>query len=342
MPCCITCGFSWMRVSLDELGGLTRRLFVKLDYPDEQTEIIVSILAYAHCRGNFQSLIQEVAFGTPRFQARREMVVEKETALSCMIDAGGNIGMCAMRLAIDLLAEKVKNIGLAIAGIRNSSPPGTGPVGYYAERLAREGFVSLVFCGSSKMVSPHGSCERAFGSNPIAIAIPTGGEPIVLDMATSVMPVFKVVEALLKDERLPEGRGYDAQGTPTQSPQAILKAGALRAFDLGPKSSGLALVVEILSNALTGGCLADDPNNENWGNLALAIDPELLVGNEAFLGNVNRLVTYLKGLRRTDPARAISLPGEVANLRAHEALAAQEVEIDDDLFFAYRDKISLT
>jgi hypothetical protein len=51
--------------------------------------------------------------------------------------------------------------------------------------------------------------------------------------------------------------------------------------------------------------------------------------------------THLKGLRRTDPARAISLPGEVANLRAREALAAQEVEIDDDLFFAYRDKISL-
>ena len=98
MPCCITCGVSWMRVSLDELGDLTRRLFLKLDYPIEQTEIIVSILAYAHCRGNFQSLIQEVAFGTPRFQARREIVVEKETALSCMIDAGGNIGMCAMQL----------------------------------------------------------------------------------------------------------------------------------------------------------------------------------------------------------------------------------------------------
>ena len=330
-----------MRVSLDELGDLTRRLFLKLDYPIEQTEIIVSILAYAHCRGNFQSLIQEVAFGTPRFQARREIVVEKETALSCMIDAGGNIGMCAMQLATDLLAEKVKNIGLAIAGIRNSSPPGTGPAGYYAERVAREGFVSLVFCGSSKMVAPHGSCERAFGSNPIAIAIPTGAEPIVLDMATSVMPVFKVVEALIRDERLPEGRGYDAQGTLTQSPQAILKAGALRTFDLGPKSSGLALVVEILSNALTGGCLADDPNNENWGNLALAIDPELLVGKEAFLRNVNRLMTHLKGLRRTDPARAISLPGEAANLRAHEALAEQEVEINDNLFFAYRDRISL-
>ena len=84
-----------------------------------------------------------------------------------------------------------------------------------------------------------------------------------------------------------------------------------------------------------------DPNNENWGNLALAIDPELLVGKEAFSRNVDRLMTHLKGLRRTDPARAISLPGEMANLRAREALALQEVEIDEDLFFAYRDKISL-
>ncbi len=105
-----------MRVSLDELGDLTRRLFLKLDYPNEQTVIIVSILAYAHRRGNFQSLIQEVAFGTPRFQARREIVVEKETALSCMIDAGGNIGMCAMRLATDLLAEKVKIFEVAALG----------------------------------------------------------------------------------------------------------------------------------------------------------------------------------------------------------------------------------
>ena len=331
-----------MRVSLDELGDLTRRLFLKLDYPIEQTEIIVSILAYAHCRGNFQSLIQEVAFGTPRFQARREIVVEKETALSCMIDAGGNIGMCAMQLGNRSAGRESEKYWACDRWHSEQQPAGSRARRLLCgESRARRFRFPGVLWLTSKMVAPHGSCERAFGSNPIAIAIPTGAEPIVSDMATSVMPVFKVVEALIRDERLPEGRGYDAQGTLTQSPQAILKAGALRTFDLGPKSSGLALVVEILSNALTGGCLADDPNNENWGNLALAIDPELLVGKEAFLRNVNRLMTHLKGLRRTDPARAISLPGEAANLRAHEALAEQEVEINDNLFFAYRDRISL-
>ena len=74
----------------------------------------------------------------------------------------------------------------------HNSPPGTGPAGYYAERIAREGFIGMVFCGSSKMVAPSGSSEPAFGSNPVAIGIPTGSEALVLDMATSAMPIFKV------------------------------------------------------------------------------------------------------------------------------------------------------
>jgi delta1-piperideine-2-carboxylate reductase len=92
------------------------------------------------------------------------------------------------------------------------------------------------------MVTPSGSSERAFGSNPVAIGIPTGGEPIVLDMATSAMPVFKVVEALIKGEILPPNVGYDAERVPTQDPKKILMSGALMTFDRGPKSSGLALI----------------------------------------------------------------------------------------------------
>ena len=271
-----------MRVGLKELQNLTRQLYLKLQYPEAQTETILNVLSYAHRRGNFQSLIQEVAVGTPRFNAHREIVVEKETSLSCLIDAGGNIGICALNLAADLLVSKAKTSGFAIVGIHNSSPPGTGPAGYYAERIAQECFIGIVFCGSSKMVAPSGSSERTFGSNPVGIGIPTGGEPIVLDMATSAMPVFKVAEALIKGEILPPNVGYDAQGVLTQDPKKILESGALMTFDRGPKSSGLALMVELFANALTGGCLPGDPDNQNWGNLAFAIDPDLLVGGNPF------------------------------------------------------------
>jgi LDH2 family malate/lactate/ureidoglycolate dehydrogenase len=329
-----------MKVALKELQDLTRQLYLKLEYPGSQVETILEVLSYAHHRGNFQSIIQEVAVGTPRFAPKHEIIVEKETTLSYLIDAGGNIGICALHLAADLVASKAtKASGFAIAGIQNSSAPGTGPAGYYAERIARRGFISMIFCGSSKIVAPNGSSERAFGTNPIAIGIPTSGQPIVLDMATSVMPVFKVAEALIKGEMLPPNVGYDQTGAVTLDPREVLRSGALMTFDRGPKSSGLALIVELLSNALSGGCLPGDPNKGNWGNLAIAIDPDLLIGRESFLENVDRTIAYIKGLKRTDPACDIHVPGELSLIRSEHAIATQELEIDDQLFRAYRERV---
>jgi LDH2 family malate/lactate/ureidoglycolate dehydrogenase len=153
------------------------------------------------------------------------------------------------------------------------------------------------------------------------------------------MPVFKVAEALIKGEMLPQNVGYDAVGTPTQAPSAILGSGALMTFDRGPKSSGLALMVELLANALTGGCLPGDPDNRNWGNLALAIDPDLLIGRESFFKNVDRTVARIRGMARADPAREILLPGESSLIRSKQAIATQELEIDEQLFRAYRERV---
>jgi LDH2 family malate/lactate/ureidoglycolate dehydrogenase len=119
----------------------------------------------------------------------------------------------------------------------------------------------------------------------------------------------------------------------------ILVSGALMTFDRGPKSSGLALIVELLANALTGGCLPGDPDNQNWGNLAFAIDPDLLVGRGSFLKNVDRTMAHIKGLKRSDPARDIHLPGELSFIRSEQAIATQELDINEDLFQAYRGRI---
>jgi LDH2 family malate/lactate/ureidoglycolate dehydrogenase len=116
-------------------------------------------------------------------------------------------------------------------------------------------------------------------------------------------------------------------------------SGALMTFDRGPKSSGLALMVELFANALTGGCLPGDPDNQNWGNLALAIDPDLLVGRESFLKNVDRAIACIKALKQTDPAHGIHLPGELSFIRSEQAIATQELEINEELFCAYRERI---
>ena len=60
---------------------------------------------------------------------------------------------------------------------------------YHTERIARAGYIGIALSQSPEMVAPHGASEPIFGTNPIAISIPTGEgrDPITFDMATSAM-----------------------------------------------------------------------------------------------------------------------------------------------------------
>ena len=60
---------------------------------------------------------------------------------------------------------------------------------YHTERIARAGYIGIALSQSPEMVAPHGASEPIFGTNPIAISVPTGEgqNPITFDMATSAM-----------------------------------------------------------------------------------------------------------------------------------------------------------
>ena len=46
-------------------------------------------------------------------------------------------------------------------------------------------------------VAPHGSSEAIFGTNPIAVGVPTTQGPLVMDMSTAASSWFGLVEAKL-------------------------------------------------------------------------------------------------------------------------------------------------
>ena len=64
----------------------------------------------------------------------------------------------------------------------------------------------------------------------------------------------KILQAAKKGETIPEGAAVDAEGNPTCDPVKAFN-GALLPFG-GPKGYALALIVEIMSAALTGASLA--------------------------------------------------------------------------------------
>ena len=97
-------------------------------------------------------------------------------------------------------------------------------VGYYAERRALEGLVCIAFTTTEVLVHPFGGAEALVGTNPIAIGIPGNPRPFLLDMATSVSAMGRIIALKHRGEKIPEGWAVDKDGNPTTDPDAALTA----------------------------------------------------------------------------------------------------------------------
>ena len=102
---------------------------------------------------------------------------------------------------------------------------------FWARQIAEAGFIGLVLSQSPEYVAPHGSSQAVFGTNPIAVAVPTEGQPLVVDMATSAAAWYDLLKAQQAGAAVAADVGFDAQGKPTTDPGAILDGGAIRTFD---------------------------------------------------------------------------------------------------------------
>lgn len=102
---------------------------------------------------------------------------------------------------------------------------------YWAKQLAEQGLVGIVLSQSPEYVTPHGATEPIFGTNPFAIGVPSEQGSVVVDMATSAISWFGLVEADRAGQTVADDIGYDARGHSTTDPAAIYKGGSIRAFD---------------------------------------------------------------------------------------------------------------
>ena len=86
-------------------------------------------------------------------------------------------------------------------------------------------------------MAPPGGQQPYLGTNPIAAAIPTSLNPIVIDLATSQVPRGRILAAARAGEAIPAGWALDAGGQSTTDAGAAL-AGSLVPLE-GPKGSRL-------------------------------------------------------------------------------------------------------
>lgn len=320
-----------VQIALERVRQTAQRILHKSGYSPEETAIITEVLMYAQMRGSNQGIVKLIGAGLPRDPDCRPPAIVHQTPISARIDGGSSVGMVAAHYALTVALKLVRARGFALVGTFNTSSS-TGAIGYYAGRAAQSGYVSFVFAGSGEYVAPFGSYQPLFGTNPLAVGFPTAGRPIVLDMATSAIARYGIIEAQTAGQPLPEGVAYDAAGHPTTDPTAAL-AGAIRAFG-GHKGGGLALIVELLTGALVGTSRHADGRKADWGTLIMLIDPTLLTDREGFIERTQQVIGLVKGARRLPGVDEIFLPGERGDRLYEQVVAAGVIEIEERLWQA--------
>lgn len=226
---------------------------------------------------------------------RAEPVVEDVAGSFLRVDARNGFTQPALAKGTPLLLEKVRQSGIALMAIRQSHH--FGALWPDVEPFARQGLVALSVVNSFACVVPVGGHLPVYGTNPLAFASPRiGADPLVFDQASSALANGDVRIAAREGRRLPAGSGVDATGQPTTDPRAILDGGALLPFG-GHKGASIAMMIEILSAALTGGQFSFEvdwskhPGAETpkTGQLMIVVDPEA-GGGAGFAARVETLI----------------------------------------------------
>ncbi|TNC47500.1 Ldh family oxidoreductase [Rubellimicrobium rubrum] len=303
--------------------------------PPEAAALQASVLVEAELRGLPSHGLQRL----PRLLARLGTGLAHPAAMGrqewrrpglLTVDGERGLGPVVMMAALDALLARVAETGIAMAAIRNANH--IGMLAYYAEQAVDRGLAGIVMCTSEALVHPFGGTRAMLGTNPIAIGIPTGTDPFVLDLATSQVSMGRIHSHALLGEPLEDGWAVAADGHPTTDAEAA-KSGALAPFG-GAKGYGLGLAVELLVALLAGSDLApevrgtlDDTHVANKGDILLLIDPR---GGAADRCGLSEYLHALRTSRPADPERPVAIPGD--GMRARRAAALRDgVDVPDAL-----------
>ena len=212
----------------------------------------------------------------------RHATVVLDTGSLIVVDGNNGFGQVVGGEAMEVGIAAAKRNGACVLALRHSSH--LGRIADWAEMAADAGlasfhFVNVTGIGASR-VAPFGGTDRRLGTNPIAAAIPrSGGPPIVLDMATSIVAEGKIAVAANRGVETPEGWLLDRNGRPTRNPRDLYDepGGSLMPFG-AYKGYGLSLFVDLFAGALTGaGGIAhkhDDSARVENNMVAMIVDPE--------------------------------------------------------------------
>src|SRR6201988_4685511 len=238
------------------------------------------------------------------FNPNPNITVQRSAPATALVDGDNAMGHLVMSRAAETAIELAKETGVSWVGVRRSNH--AGPAGLYAEMPAAAGMIGIYAAvANANHMAVWGGADLLLGTNPLAIAVPSGAGPLVFDMATSIVAYGTVKKYGLRGLSMPEGwfvkpETGEAITDPAKSHEGIL-------LPMGEyKGSGLALMIGLLAGVLNGAAFgrdvvdfnADDESETNTGHFMIAVDIARFLPLAAFKAEVDRHVRDLRASKR--------------------------------------------
>jgi uncharacterized oxidoreductase len=339
------------RIQADALNTLIFHILQAAGAPDDYAQTVSTHLVDANLAGHDSHgvlraphYVRQIDNGRLIPTAKPEIV--DETSATAQIDGHWTFGQVIAKFGTELAIEKARSEGVAFVTMYHEGH--TGRLGTYPEMVTKAGMAAALWdgcIGGPKATQPPlNGIGRKIGANPIAMGFP--GEqfgPVILDFATSMVAVGKVLVAQARGESLAAEWVVDADGNPSTNPHDWENGGTLRPLGMpsvGHKGYALAFMVGLLGMMASMRSDVDFLTGDRWGTALLVIDISRFGSPDSFRKQVDQSIQFMKDSQHNGE---VLYPGEF-ELRNRRERLEQGIEIPDPTWqeiVAYANRFNL-
>lgn len=307
-------------ITAGELKKFIMAVSLKHGVSQEDSEIFADSLVDANLAGIDTHGVTRLSIYLKRIKLglinpKPQMKFEQKFPTAAILDADNGLGQVAGVKAIKKAVEIAQEFGVSAVGIKHSQH--FGALSYYCNIATKGEVIAFAYTNAEPALPPWGSYKAYFGTNPIAMGVPDGnGNPILIDLSTSIVARGKIISASKQKTPIPEGWALDPEGNPTTDPDKALTGSVLTMA--GPKGYALAMMVDIMSGVLSGSgngnnvhsMYKDLSHPAEVGHFFICLNIEAFMKKKEFFKRIENMKKDIKNSAKRQGIDEIRIPGE--------------------------------
>jgi len=325
-----------MRYSAGQLVDLATELLVAAGMEALKAKVVAEMLVEADLMGHdthglqlLPAYVGELESGD--MAGSGEPAIVTDNGPTALWDGHWLSGVWLAAAAVEAAADKAMQYGIGAISVRRAHH--TACLDVYLTRATDRGLMAIIASSDprSSSVAPFGGIDPVLCPDPIAIGIPTRRDPVLVDTSASITTNGAVARSRAEGRKLRGKWLQDGNGSPSDDPStltatppgSLLLAGGQ---DHGQKGYGTALMVEALTNGLSG--YGRHNLEPRWAAsfYVQVINPAFFGGEAAFREEAALLADRCRSSRPLPGHPPVRVPGDRAR-QSKAAALRQGVEL---------------